>query len=125
MTFYTPHIDELYVGLECQNLTKEGNWEDLIITGVSINDESSHYRIKMLDPDDIIEEGFDLRYETAYYREFSKVLYSEEIPYVIKIRMAKKEGFPIIKVLKEDTIMVDSIMLKTKNEFKWLISKLV
>ena len=123
MKYYTPHIDELFIGMECES-KQDGEWIPETINKLD-GQESIHRRLQYLTTDDIIDEEFDLRYETREFKSFSKILYSNESPVEVSVHLLNHQGEPVIRITKSDEIILDSIIVKNKYEFKWLIERLL
>lgn len=124
MKYYTPHIDELYIGLELEKQIN-GEWTTHVVESISFEDDIRNYRLGCLQPNDILEEEFQLISKKRDYIEFKKVIYSHETPVVITVRYFDRDADPVLKIFRDDDIAIDAMIIKNKSEFKWLISRLV
>jgi len=124
MKYYTPHIDELYIGLDVEKQI-DGEWTAHTINSISSEDDIREYRMGCLRPDDILEEDFQFISKNKEYMTFKKITYSNETPVVITVRFYDRDADPVLKLFRDDQVAIDAMIIKNKSEFKWLINRLI
>lgn len=134
--YYTPHIDEFYVGFEYETLTTKVNiddslgeqeWIKLKFPDYSPNLlEITNYpnRVKYLDTNDIISLGFDLIGEGKELKIFRRIINEKHNPILVEIRLNYEGDFPIISIFEGNDILINSITCYNKSELKWMLNRL-
>jgi hypothetical protein len=119
MKYYTPSKDEIHINSEYDVLV-----DDKWVTDTFEYDINDNIRMKYLDADDIISEGFLLIGETLNSKIFSKKKETHRENININVVYNKIGDYPMISIDIDDDIVLNNCFCYNRNEFRFLINRL-
>lgn len=119
MKYYTPSKDEIHINSE-YDVFIDNEW----VTDVFEYNIDNDVRMKYLDADDIISEGFLLIGETLNSKIFSKKRESHNHNMNVNVIFSKIGDFPMISIDIDDDTILSNCFCYNKNEFRFLINRL-
>lgn len=118
--YYTPTNDELYDGVEYIE-------NDIIKVYHHQVENIYNKKIKLLNREDILKFGFNLKSSTTNEDFFSKPIIGSQ-PTFFEIILRTIDNVPYVSLYKtstliERTVLINDLHIKNINEFKWIMNR--
>ena len=127
--YYTPHLDEFYLGFEYfmkDNMESKQLKEDSILFTSVLDFDMNKVLVKYLDANDVISFGFNLIGESLSnnVKIFKKQINEQRSYNECEIRLTYQSDFPIISVIVNGEIIISDITCLNKSELRWILNRL-
>lgn len=118
--YYTPTNDEFYDGVEYLE-------NDIIKVYHHQIENIYNKKIKLLNREDILKLGFNLKSSTTNEDFFSKPVIGSQ-PTFFEIILRTIDNVPYVSLYKtsiliERTVLINDLHVKNVNEFKWIMNR--
>lgn len=119
--YYTPTQDEFYYGFSCEALDDRAEY--VPYTYLSHQTQLTDFRVKYLEPSDILDLGFVIQRESDNVTVFIKNVIGERPDYYI-LHLMYENGLPFVEILNMyNVVLLSRIHIKNVHEIKWILNR--